>query len=95
MTIETATKQAWCRRCGVRAVSKGRCVVVVRDVDAFGRRVRLVWRKRRWRCAGSTTLDKHLEPFSQSGQPRVSKGFRRSRRNLDRAPSSRPRWSAG
>lgn len=40
-----------CRSCGVLALSKGRTTVVVRDVDAFGRRVQLRWRKRRWRCA--------------------------------------------
>jgi len=37
--------------CGVRALSKGRSTVMVRDIDAFGRRVQLRWRKRRWRCA--------------------------------------------
>ena len=50
LTVETTTDRDWCRACGVRAHSKGRAVVVVRDVDAFGRRARLRWRKRRWRC---------------------------------------------
>ena len=50
LTVETTTDRDWCRACGVRAHSKGRAVVVVRDVDAFGRRARLGWRKRRWRC---------------------------------------------
>jgi transposase len=50
LTIETTTGRAWCHTCGVRALSKGRSIVVVRDVDAFGRRVQLCWRKRRWRC---------------------------------------------
>lgn len=50
LTIETTADRAWCRTCGVRALSKGRSTVVVRDVEAFGRRVRLRWRKRRWRC---------------------------------------------
>lgn len=50
LTIQTTADRAWCRACGVRALSKGRSTVVVRDLDAFGRRVQLRWRKRRWRC---------------------------------------------
>ncbi len=50
LTVETTADRVWCRSCGVRALSKCRSTVVVRDVDAFGRRVQLRWRKRRWRC---------------------------------------------
>ena len=50
LSIETTTTRQWCRGCGVRARSKGRLTTVVGDVDAFGRPVRLRWRKRRWRC---------------------------------------------
>jgi len=50
LTVQTTADRAWCRSCGVRALSKGRSTVVVRDVDAFSRRVRLRWRKRRWHC---------------------------------------------
>lgn len=50
LTVETTADRDWCRSCGVRAHSKGRPTVVVRDVTGFGRRARLVWRKRRWRC---------------------------------------------
>jgi transposase len=50
LTVETTTERDWCRACGVRAHSKGRPTVVVRDVTGFGRRARLRWRKRRWRC---------------------------------------------
>ena len=53
LEVETTATRAWCRVCGVRATSKGRNTVVVRDVDAFGRPVRLQWRKRRWRCPES------------------------------------------
>jgi transposase len=49
LTVETAAV-GWCRTCGVRARSKGRTETLVRDVSAFGRRVRLRWRKRRWGC---------------------------------------------
>ena len=50
LSVETTATREWCRGCGVRARSKGRAVTLVRDTDAFGRPVRLRWRKRRWRC---------------------------------------------
>jgi DNA-directed RNA polymerase subunit RPC12/RpoP len=50
LVVETTAARAWCRRCGVRALSKERPTVLVRDVDGFGRAVRLRWIKRRWRC---------------------------------------------
>jgi DNA-directed RNA polymerase subunit RPC12/RpoP len=50
LVVETTAARDWCRRCGVRALSKGRPTVVVRDVDGLGRAVRLRWIKRRWRC---------------------------------------------
>lgn len=50
LVVETTAERDWCRGCGIRALSKGRHWVVVRDVGAFGRRVRLRWVKRRWRC---------------------------------------------
>jgi transposase len=39
-----------CHDCGVRAQSKGRRTVRVRDLPASGRPVVLVWHKRLWRC---------------------------------------------
>jgi transposase len=39
-----------CGGCGVRAESKGRRKVRVRDLPVSGRPVVLVWRKRLWRC---------------------------------------------
>lgn len=50
LMIESTPRVVGCWGCGVRARSKGRSQVRVRDVDAFGRRVQLVWFKRRWRC---------------------------------------------
>jgi transposase len=50
VSIETTAVRVGCTACGVIAHSHGRREVVVRDVDAFGRRVRLRWRKRIWRC---------------------------------------------
>ena len=39
-----------CGGCGGVLWSDGERAVVLVDLPAFGRRVRLVWRKRRWRC---------------------------------------------
>jgi transposase len=50
LVVETTAERAWCAVCGVRAASKGRSQVLVRDADAFGRPARLRWVKRRWQC---------------------------------------------
>ena len=50
LNIETTATVVGCPDCGVRAKSKGRRTVVVRDATAFDQRVRLAWSKRRWRC---------------------------------------------
>jgi transposase len=50
LLVETVADVAGCPTCGVRAVGHGRSVVQVRDLGIGGRPVRLVWRKRRWRC---------------------------------------------
>jgi transposase len=48
--VETTAAVVGCAGCGTRARSKGRRVVQLRDLAVAGRPVRLVWRKRRWRC---------------------------------------------
>lgn len=48
--IETVRAAAGCPACGVIARTKDRLRVVFRDLPAFGRRVRLVWSKRRFFC---------------------------------------------
>jgi hypothetical protein len=48
--VETTADFTGCGACGVRAVAHERMDVEVRDLACFGRPVRLVWRKRRWRC---------------------------------------------
>jgi transposase len=48
--IETIRQAAGCPGCGVIARTKDRLRVVVRDLPAFGRRVKLVWSKRRFSC---------------------------------------------
>src|SRR5699024_5899878 len=48
--IESSAKPEACRQCGVIALSHGRRNVRLVDTPCFGRPVRLVWRKRIWRC---------------------------------------------
>jgi transposase len=48
--IETPPAPTACSGCGSRAESKGRRRTKVRDLEAGGRPVVLVWDKRRWRC---------------------------------------------
>jgi transposase len=50
LLVETDKDLAGCPSCGVRGTGHGRSVVQVRDLPMGDRAVRLVWRKRRWRC---------------------------------------------
>ena len=49
--IETTADMAGCSSCGVRAEAQDRMAVEIRDLACFDRATRLVWHKRRWRCA--------------------------------------------
>lgn len=51
MLVETTASVVGCQSCGARATGHGRQELHVRDVPIAGRAVRLVWRRRRWRCA--------------------------------------------
>ncbi|MHB8438597.1 MAG: transposase family protein [Acidimicrobiales bacterium] len=51
VTVESPRRVAGCGACGVVAHSHGRREVTLIDTPCFGRPVRLVWRKRTWRCA--------------------------------------------
>ncbi len=51
IAIETTSDAMGCGGCGTRAESQDRMTVEIRDLACFGRPARLVWRKRRWRCA--------------------------------------------
>ncbi len=53
LLVETTETVAGCPGCGVRAVGHGRSTVQVRDLPNGSGAVRLVWRKRRWRCPDS------------------------------------------
>lgn len=50
LLVETGRDRAGCPACGLVAVGHGRRMVQVRDLPSGGRPVRLVWRKRLWRC---------------------------------------------
>jgi transposase len=50
VTVESAPGSMGCPRCGVIAHSHGRRVHHLVDAPAFGRPVRLLWRKRTWTC---------------------------------------------
>jgi len=50
LLVETTATVAGCPDCGVRAVGHGRSTVQIRDLANGSGAVRLVWRKRRWRC---------------------------------------------
>ena len=50
--VTAASAPPGCPTCGVVSASaKGRVATRPRDLPAFGRPVRLLWHKRRWRCA--------------------------------------------
>src|SRR5690606_29843518 len=48
--VESPRTLMGCPSCGVIAHSRGRRDVVLVDAPCFDRPVRLVWRKRTWRC---------------------------------------------
>lgn len=48
--VESRTARPVCGECGVVAEIKDRPEVELADLPAFGRPVRTVWRKHRWRC---------------------------------------------
>jgi len=50
VVVESAAEPMGCRACGVLVHSHGRRDVLLVDTPCFGRPVRLVWRKRTWRC---------------------------------------------
>ena len=50
VTVESAPEPMGCRSCGVIARGHGRIEVSLVDAPAFGRPVRIIWRKRRWLC---------------------------------------------
>ena len=72
LSVETAAGRDWCRVCGVRARSHDRREVVVRDVAAFDRPVRLRWRKRVWRCREDACPAVTWTERSEAVKPRMA-----------------------
>jgi len=69
VTVETTADVAGCSTCGVRGEAQDRLRVDIGDLPCFGCTVRLVWLKRRWRCADAdcpvktwTEGTEHLAP---------------------------------
>jgi transposase len=54
IAVQTTPGPVGCPGCGVVGVAHDRMGVEYRDLPAFGRPVRLVWHKRRWRCADAS-----------------------------------------
>ena len=66
VVVESAPAPMGCLTCGVLVASHGRRDVVLIDVPCFGRPVRLVWRKRTWRCtedecSGKAFTEQHAD----------------------------------
>jgi transposase len=70
LLLETERRPTGCPGCGVRATGHGRRVIQVRDLPMGGRPVRLVWRKRRWRCRDG---DCETKTFNESS-PLIENG---------------------
>ena len=51
LQVETSPAPTGCRGCGVIVEARGRRVRRLHEIPAFGARVELVWRQRRYRCA--------------------------------------------
>jgi transposase len=71
VTIETTAAVAGCPTCGVRAEAQDRLRVDIRDLPCFGRTVRLVWLKRRWRCVDLDCPAKTWTEGSEHMAPRA------------------------
>lgn len=71
VTVETTTDVVGCSSCGVRARAKDRVRVDIRDLPCFGRPARLVWMKRRWRCADPDCDAKTWSEGSEYVPPRA------------------------
>src|SRR5271168_2778985 len=71
VTVETIADFVGCAACGVRAVAKDRIQVEIRDLPCFGRPARLVWLKRRWRCADPDCAAKTWTEGSKHVPPRA------------------------
>jgi transposase len=96
--VETPRQAAGCPSCGVIARTKDRLRVVFRDLPAFGRRVRLVWSKRRFSCSEpdcpqKTWTERHAElPERQVLTARAGREVTRLVGEEARSVASLARW---
>ncbi|HEX4217417.1 MAG TPA: ISL3 family transposase [Acidimicrobiales bacterium] len=78
--IETRVVRTGCGECGVVARVKGRPMVELVDLPAFGRQTRLVWHKRRWSCLEeSCTKASWTEKDTRIGAARMALSDRAGR----------------
>ena len=94
--VETTADVAGCSTCGVRGEAQDRLRVDIGDLPRFGRTVRLVWLKRRWRCSddrlsGEDLDGGHRTPGPPGGAPLA--GGSRGHPPGGRAGPCRWRWS--
>ncbi len=71
ITVETTVDVAGCATCGTRAEPQDRKRTDIRDLPCFGRPARLVWIKRRWRCADPDCESKTWTEESDCVPPRA------------------------
>ena len=70
--VESARAPMGCTSCGVVAHSHGRSDVTLVDAPCFDRPVRLIWRKRTWRCEEPSCPTKvFTEQDEQVARPRA------------------------
>jgi transposase len=88
LLVETTSDVGACPSCGVRAIGHGRSAIQVRDLPSGGCPVRLVWRKRQWRCADA---DCDRKTFTEQN-PLVEGSLTQRTRDGD-LPGGRRGWS--
>ena len=71
--IRTRARPA-CGGCGGSVWSKGTSAVGLVDLPAFGRPVRLIWHKWRWRCPAANCATSGRSPRSMTGSRRPARG---------------------
>jgi transposase len=70
--VESPPELMGCASCGVVAYSHGRREVILVDAPCFGRPVRVVWRKRTWRCVEpSCSVKTFTEQAEEVAAPRA------------------------
>ena len=82
LLVETRADMVGCPDCGVRAIGHGRSTVQVRDVPIGLAPVRLIWKKRRWRCVDA---DCARQTFTEASDEIEGSLTRRARAEICRA----------